>query len=284
MNITLAAVQMECGANVDANRDKAERMVREAAAAGAQVILLPELFETPYFCKVQDAVWFERAQSWEEHPMRARFEALAQELHVVLPISFFERGGQAFFNAVAVIDATGKTLGIYRKTHIPQGPGYEEKFYFSPGDTGPRVWRTAYGCVGVGICWDQWFPELARAMVLMGADMLLYPTAIGTEPQHPEMDTSEHWLQTQRGHAGANMVPVAAANRVGTEWQRGETLSFYGSSFIAGPRAELCALAGREGETIISRTFDLRRFAHERAEWGLFRDRRPECYERLRGY
>ncbi len=282
--VTIAAVQMSCSESAEENRKKALKKIGEAAEQGAQIILLPELFEGPYFCKTQKGREFARAFSWEEHPGRADFEAMAREKEVVLPISFFEKAGKAYFNSVAVIDADGKTLGIYRKNHIPQGPGYEEKFYFSPGDLGLKVWETAYARIGVGICWDQWFPEAARAMSLMGAELLFYPTAIGSEPETPELDSSEHWQTVQRGHAGANMVPLTAANRIGTESQDGVTMTFYGSSFIAGARAEFQARADKTEETILTASFDLKLIEQDRAEWGLLRDRRPENYTRLMSY
>jgi N-carbamoylputrescine amidase len=282
--VRVAAIQTSFSNVVEENWDRAERLIRQAAAKGAQIVLMPELFERHYFCKTQEAVYFGQASSWDAHPARARFEALAAELKVVLPFSFFEKAKQAYFNSVAIIDADGTTLGIYRKTHIPQGPGYEEKFYFSPGDGGLKVWQTAYGCIGVGICWDQWSPEAARVMTLMGAEMLFYPTAIGSEPQDAGLDSCEHWQRTQFGHAGANMTPVVTANRTGTEAQNGVELTFYGSSFIAGPRAQTMAAAERTGEQILLAEFDLTAMAAERAAWGIFRDRRPEIYGRLTDY
>ncbi len=279
--VTVAAVQSAFGNEARANWDRAEQAIRAAAAHGAQIVLLPELFERHYFCKTQEMRFFVYATSWKEHPARERFAALAAELGVVLPFSFYERAGNAYFNSVAVIDADGRTLGVYRKTHIPQGPGYEEKFYFSPGDGGLKVWQTAYGCIGVGICWDQWSPEAARCMVLMGAEILFYPTAIGSEPQDASLDSSEHWRRTQLGHAGANMVPVVAANRVGTERQSGIEMTFYGNSFIAGSRAQFLDQAGPAEERILYASLDLERNRNERAAWGLFRDRRPELYARI---
>jgi N-carbamoylputrescine amidase len=215
----------------------------------------------------------------EEHPLIARFSALARELGVVLPVSFFEKAGQVYFNSVAVIDADGRVLGIYRKSHIPQGPGYEEKFYFSPGDTGFRVWQTAFGVVGVGICWDQWFPECARSMALMGAEVLLYPTAIGSEPPNPDYDSQPHWEMTMRGHAAANIMPVLASNRIGRETApEGRFVEFYGSSFIADEAGQLVNKASRADEGVICATFDLQEIAELRASWGVFRDRRPALY------
>ncbi len=277
----VAAIQMVCTDDAEENRQRAMEKIRQAAAEGAKIILLPELFENLYFCKIQDPAWFDQACSWQEHPGRKEFEHLAKELEVVLPVSFFERDGQSCFNSIAIIDADGSTLGVYRKTHIPQGPGYEEKYYFSPGDCGLKVWKTAYGTIGVGICWDQWFPEAARTMALMGADFLFYPTAIGSEPDDPDLDSSEHWMTVQRGHAGANMIPVITANRSGHETQGSVSLDFYGSSFIAGPRAELTARAGRNSEEILYGDFDPDSLKRDRSAWGIFRDRRPDCYKRM---
>lgn len=277
----LASIQMSCSEDPATNRSRAVDFVRVAASSGAQIILLPEFFETHYFCKTQEVDFYELAHPWDSHPLRALFEPLAAELRVVLPISFYERAGRSFFNSAAVIDANGETLGVYRKSHIPQAPGYEEKFYFSPGDTGFRVWPTAHGRIGVGICWDQWFPEAARIMALQGAEVLLYPTAIGTEPLLPGLDSSSHWQTVQRGHAGANMIPLVAANRVGSEKRGNSAATFYGSSFIAGARGEILAAAGREEETILTATVDPAHNERERIEWGIFRDRRCDLYGRI---
>ena len=276
--VTVAAIQMACGWDRERNVRAAERLVREAAAAGAGIVLLQELFETPYFCKDQKAEHFALAGEAGDHPLLARMADLAAELGVVLPVSFFERANNAYFNAVAVIDADGRQLGIYRKSHIPDGPGYQEKYYFNPGDTGFRVWQTRFARIGVGICWDQWFPEAARAMALMGAELLLYPTAIGSEPQDPGLDSRDHWQRVMQGHAAANMLPVVAANRIGTERGESCTLTFYGSSFITDGRGAILARAGREEEAVITARFDLEALARERAGWGLFRDRRPDLY------
>jgi len=277
--LTLAATQFACSWDLPANADRAEALVRRAAARGARVVLVQELFATPYFCITQDPAHFDLARPMDGHPLIARFASLARELGVVLPCSYFERAGQAFFNAVAMIDADGRVLGNYRKTHIPQGPGYEEKYYFSPGDTGYRVWDTAHGRIGVGICWDQWFPEAARAMALLGAEVLLYPTAIGSEPHNPGYDSQSHWEMAMRGHAAANILPVVASNRIGVEASPdGRQMTFYGSSFIAGPQGEVLARADRESEAVITATVDLDSVAAMRAAWGLFRDRRPETY------
>lgn len=280
--VTLAATQFACTWDLAANADTAERLVREAAAAGAQVILVQELFATPYFCITQEARHLALAAPFVGHPLVARFAALARELGVVCPVSFFERAGQAHFNSLAMIDADGQVLGLYRKSHIPQGPGYEEKFYFSPGDTGLHVWDTAFGRIGAGICWDQWFPEAARAMALMGAEAILYPTAIGSEPPAPGHDSQPHWECVMRGHAAANMLPVVAANRVGTETAAdGTPVTFYGSSFVADGTGAVLARAGRTGEAVVAATVDLDAAAALRASWGLFRDRRPDLYGRL---
>ena len=277
--VTIAALQRSWSENTEENVQRAEDWIRIAAAKGAHLILLPELFESPYFCKEQRPVNFDRAHPVTNHPTLIRMKQLARELAVVLPISFFEKAGPVFFNSLAMIDADGELLGLYRKSHIPDGPGYQEKFYFSPGDTGFRVWMTRYGCVGVGICWDQWFPEAARCMALKGAEILLYPTAIGSEPLAPEWDSQAHWMRVMQGHAAANMVPVIAANRVGAETGEEYTLSFYGSSFIAGSMGELLQTAPRDEEAILLQSFDLETLLRKRQSWGIFRDRRPDLYE-----
>ena len=277
--VTIAALQRSWSENMEENVQRAEDWIRIAAAKGAHLILLPELFESPYFCKEQRPVHFDRAHPVTNHPTLIRMQQLARELAVVLPVSFFEKAGPVFFNSLAMIDADGELLGLYRKSHIPDGPGYQEKFYFSPGDTGFRIWMTRYGCVGVGICWDQWFPEAARCMVLKGAEILLYPTAIGSEPLAPEWDSQAHWMRVMQGHAAANMVPVIAANRVGVETGEEYTLSFYGSSFIAGSMGELLQTAPRDEEAILLQSFDLEALRIQRQSWGVFRDRRPDLYE-----
>jgi N-carbamoylputrescine amidase len=253
-----------------------------AHAQGAQVIVLPELFATPYFCIEQNARHLQLAHSAADSPLLRRFGALARELAVVLPISFFERAGNVYFNSLAVFDTDGTQLGIYRKSHIPNGPGYQEKFYFTGGDTGFKVWKTHYGCLGVGVCWDQWFPEGARIMALQGAELLLYPTAIGSEPPPaPPVDSRLHWQRTQQGHAAANLMPLVAANRIGIEHSLlDSTLSirFYGSSFIADPSGALVAQAGQEQEEVISAAFDLDELRRARDNWFVFRDRRPDLY------
>ena len=279
--VTVAATQFACSGDAAANVAKAETMVRRAAGDGAQIVLLQELFETPYFCKDQKKELFELAHPVESHPTLARLGKVAAELSVVLPVSFFERANNAYYNSLMVIDADGRQLGLYRKSHIPDGPGYQEKFYFNPGDTGFRTWRTAYGRIGVGICWDQWFPECARSMALQGAELLFYPTAIGSEPQDATINSRDHWQRVMQGHAGANMMPVIASNRIGREQGESCAITFYGSSFIAGPRGEKIAEAGEAGETVLTASFDLEEMRIDRAAWGFFRDRRPELYTEL---
>jgi len=276
--VTIAATQMACGWDLEANAGRAEDLVREAAGKGANVVLLQELFATPYFCPDQDEKHFALARPFEKNPLISRFAGLAAELGVVLPVSFFERANNAYYNSVAIVDADGAVLGRYRKSHIPQGPGYEEKFYFSPGDTGFRVWTTRFGTIGVGICWDQWFPECARSMALLGADILLYPTAIGSEPADPGLDSRDHWQRAMQGHAAANMVALAASNRIGVEENDSAAMTFYGSSFVAGPTGEKRAEAGRDEQAVVTAAFDLDGMRAMRASWGLFRDRRPDLY------
>ena len=276
--VRVAAIQMACSADREANVRHAVDAVREAAGQGARIVLLPELFETPYFCKDQDPRHFDLARPRQDNPTLARFAVLAAELAVVLPVSFFERAGAAYFNSLVVIDADGHELGLYRKSHIPDGPGYQEKFYFNPGDTGFRVWPTRYGALGVAICWDQWFPEAARVMALRGAELLLYPTAIGSEPQDATLDSSGHWQRVMQGHAAANVMPLVAANRIGRETGRDAQVTFYGSSFIAGPTGELLTSADRERDAVLVADLDLAEIALRRRAWGVFRDRRPDLY------
>ncbi|HJV37303.1 MAG TPA: N-carbamoylputrescine amidase [Geothrix sp.] len=272
--IRVAATQCAFTGSLDENVARVEGLVREAAATGAQVILPSELFEGPYFCREEKDAFFDWARPAEGHPTIARFQALARELGVVIPVSFFEKDGPHHYNSLAMVDADGSMLGVYRKSHIPDGPGYEEKFYFRPGNTGFKVWETRFGRLGVGICWDQWYPECARAMMLMGAEVLFYPTAIGTEPENPELDTKDLWQRAMIGHAVSNVVPVVAANRVGTEG--GQT--FYGHSFIANHRGDKVAELGRTGAGVITADFDLEEIRRNRASFGFFRDRRPELY------
>ena len=276
--VTVAATQMACTWDREANVKNAEALVREAAGAGAQVVLIQELFETPYFCVDQKQDHFALAHPVAGHPVLERMSALAQELGVVLPVSFFERANNAHYNSLAMIDADGRNLGVYRKTHIPDGPGYREKFYFNPGDSGFRVWQTRHGCLGAGICWDQWFPECARAMAVMGAEILFYPTAIGSEPQDPTLNSKDHWQRTMQGHAAANVTPLVASNRIGREEGEDAGITFYGSSFIADPTGAKLAEANETDRAVITATFDLDAVRAQRASWGLFRDRRPELY------
>lgn len=282
--VTFAATQFAARADGAANVARAEQLVRDAAGRGAQVILLQELFASLYFCQDQDAAHFALAAPFAGNPLIARMAALAAELDVVLPVSFFERAGQAHFNSLAMIDADGTVLGLYRKSHIPDGTGYQEKFYFTPGDTGFRVWKTRFGIMGVGVCWDQWFPEAARAMALMGAEALLYPTAIGSEPAPaPPLDSLGPWRHVMQGHAAANVMPVIAANRTGHE-KLSMPVTFYGSSFIADEAGARVSELGRDDEGVALASFDLDAVAARRAGWGLFRDRRPDLYGLLGGH
>jgi N-carbamoylputrescine amidase len=275
---------MSCSWSLADNIQKADGLVRQAAAAGAQIILLQELFATPYFCQKEKPAYYRLACEAAESSLLAHFQALARELAVVLPISFYEKHHNALYNSVAIFDADGSLAGIYRKSHIPDGPGYEEKFYFNPGDTGFRVWDTRYARIGVGICWDQWFPEAARCMALQGAELLFYPTAIGSEPDDPTVDSKDHWQMCMRGHAAANLIPVIAANRIGSETDEDSTLVFYGSSFITGPQGQLLAEADRCHEGILTAEFDRDELAVLRAGWGIYRDRRPDLYRTLLTY
>jgi N-carbamoylputrescine amidase len=278
-NVTVAATQMACGVEPAENIARAEKLVREAAGKGAQIILIQELFETPYFCQDEIHAFFSIAKPLSENAAIAHFAPIAKELGVVLPISVFERAGQNFFNTIAILDADGANLGFYRKSHIPDGPGYSEKFYFSPGDTGFKVWDTRYARIGVGICWDQWFPETSRAMALMGAELLFFPTAIGSEPQDPTLDSRGHWQRTMQGQAAANVMPLIASNRIGTEaGHRGTSMTFYGSSFITDHTGDKVAEATKTEETTLTATFDLDAIAQLRGYWGTFRDRRPDLY------
>ncbi len=275
--LRVAAIQYAPGATGSDPLDEASRLVRSAAGQGAQVVLLPELFMGPYFCKTQDEAHFASAHPLDRHPIVEALAPLARELDVVLPLSIFEREGPHHYNSLVMVDADGTPLGVYRKSHIPDGPGYQEKFYFRPGNTGFRVWDTRHGRLGVGICWDQWFPEAARAMVLAGAEVLFYPTAIGAEPQDPTLDTAARWRRAMVGHAVSNTTPVVAANRIGDE--AGQV--FYGTSFIADGSGEVVAELSRAEAGIIAHSFDLDALARERAAWGFFRDRRPDLYGAL---
>lgn len=278
-NVTVACAQMACTWDLPANVDRAEKLIREAAARGAQIVLIQELFEAPYFCIEQHAKHFGLATTLEESPTIRRFQALAKSLNVVLPVSWFERAGRAFFNSVAIVDADGAVLGVYRKSHIPNDIGYQEKQYFSPGDTGFRVWQTKYGKIGVAICWDQWFPEAARAMALQGAEMLFYPSAIGTDPAYG-LEMADPWQLVTRGHAIANTVPVIACNRIGVEKATTSDLeiTFFGASFIADQGGNKVAEADAGSETVLVHTFDLEACRRTRELWPLFRDRRPDLY------
>ena len=282
--VKVAALQFSCSKEVQENINKAEKMVREAADNGANIILLPELFERQYFCQEKRYDYYDYALPLEKNPAVNRFKEVAKELGVVIPVSFYERDIDRLFNTVAMIDADGSVLGIYRKTHIPDDHFYQEKFYFTPGDTGFKVFDTRFGCIGVGICWDQWFPETARCMAVQGAEMLLYPTAIGSEPIL-DVNSSGHWRRVMQGHAAANLMPVVAANRIGVETVepckenagQSSSLDFYGCSFIADATGDIIASAKQE-ETILYGEFDLDALKEDRLSWGLFRDRRPETY------
>jgi len=275
--VTVAATQMACGWDIDKNLAKAEALIRQAHKDGAQIILIQELFATPYFCKDQDPKYFSMAEAVDDSRVIEKMQALAKELQVVLPVSFFEKANRAYFNSLVVIDADGSVVSHYRKSHIPDGPGYQEKFYFSPGDTGFKVADTRYAKIGVAICWDQWFPEAARSMVLMGADFLFYPTAIGSEPVTGD-DSRDHWCRVMQGHSAANMVPVIASNRIGVETGESCEITFYGSSFITDETGGMVGQASRDAEEVIVASFDIDRIVAERAGWGLFRDRRPDLY------
>ncbi len=284
-NVTIGAVQMQMTASVEENIAKADKLVREAASKGANVILLPELFERPYFCQERRYEYYEYAKSVEENDAVIHFAKVAKELGVVIPVSFYEKDVNRLFNSIAVIDADGSVPGVYRKTHIPDDHFYQEKFYFVPGDTGFKVWDTRFGRIGIGICWDQWFPETARSLAVQGAEMILYPTAIGSEPIL-ECDSMPHWRRCMQGHAGSNLLPVVAANRIGLETvtpckensMQESSLCFYGSSFITDETGEIVASASRDKEEVLVATFDLDQVAENRLSWGIFRDRRPECY------
>jgi len=284
--VRVATLQMSCEWNVERNLARAESLVRAAADGGAQIILLPELFETPYFCIEQDNRHLALASTLDDNRAVRHFARIARELGVVLPVSFFERAGPVFFNSIAIVDADGSVLGLYRKSHIPNGPGYQEKNYFSPGDTGFRTWSTRFARIGVGICWDQWFPETARSMALLGAELFFFPTAIGSEPPPAlPVNSREHWQRTQQGHAAANLTPLIAANRYGVERSlqdpNGLYIRFYGSSFIADATGAKVAEAGEEGDAVLLHTFDLEEIAQLRENWFVFRDRRPDLYGNL---
>jgi N-carbamoylputrescine amidase len=273
--ITVAAIQTSYGEDINANIKKTERFIRDAAKKGAQVILPSELFQGPYFCTTQEEKWFAHAHPAATHPCVEALAPVAKELGVVIPVSIFERDGPHYYNSLVAVDADGKQLGVYRKSHIPDGPGYNEKYYFRPGDTGFKVWDTKFGRIGVGICWDQWFPEAARAMAMAGAEVLFYPTAIGSEPHDASLDTRDPWRRAMQGHAVSNVIPVVAANRIGTE---ASGQAFYGSSFIADHRGDLVESFDRSEEGVLVHSFDLDFLDRHRAAWGFFRDRRTEFY------
>jgi N-carbamoylputrescine amidase len=277
-SITVAGIQTSYGADMAANIAKTEGFVREAARRGADVVLPSELLQGIYFCTKQDPKWFETAFSVDEHPCVLALAKLAGELSVVIPISFFEKEGPRYYNSVAIADADGAILGVYRKSHIPDGPGYQEKYYFRPGDTGFKIWKTKRGTIGVGICWDQWYPETARAMAVAGAEVLFYPTAIGSEPYDAALDTHRQWQRAMQGHAVSNAIPIVAANRIGVENNDGVLQAFYGHSFITDHTGELVDSFGREDEGVLVQTFDLSLIESYRADWGFFRDRRTDLY------
>lgn len=280
MIVKVAATQMSISWDIEDNLIKAEQMVRKAAQAGAKIILLQELFKTPYFCQIENYDYFKLAEEYPHSQLIARFQKIAQELDVVLPISFFEKDGNVFFNSLAMVDADGTILGKYRKAHIPTGQCYEEKFYFSPGDDDFKVFATKYGKVGISICWDQWFPEVARILALQGAEIILYPTAIGSEPVL-DKDSKDHWQHVMCGHAAANIIPVVASNRVGVEKEKGSAMTFFGSSFIADQYGNMVASMDRRSEGFITFEFDLQNINDQRISWGVFRDRRPDLYQRI---
>lgn len=276
--LSLAALQTQYGSDLQDNIDRTITLIRQAAAGGAQIILPSELFQGRYFCTTQDERWFATAYPALEHPCVTQLQPVAAELGVVIPVSIFEREGPRYYNSVVVLDADGTALGTYRKSHIPDGPGYQEKYYFRPGDTGFKVWNTRYAKIGVGICWDQWYPEAARAMALLGAEVLFYPTAIGSEPHDGTLDTRDPWRRAMQGHAVSNVIPVVAANRIGVEKGLGDDQHFYGSSFITDHRGDLIADLSRMEEGIAYGTVDLTFLDRHRAAWGFFRDRRPDLY------
>ena len=279
--VTVAATHMACSNDTDKNVSNAEKLVRQAASEGAQIILIQELFESQYFCMDQKEELFELSKPFENHPTIKKFSELAKELKVVLPVSFFEKANRAHYNSVAIVDADGSVLGKYRKSHIPDGPGYQEKFYFNPGDTGFKVWNTKYAKIGVGICWDQWFPEAARSMVLSGAELLLYPTAIGGEPEDDGFDSSDMWQRAMIGHSASNQIPVIASNRIGTEKGIDIENYFYGRSFVTNHVGDKIAEGSRDKEEVLIGKINLSEAETLRNVWGVFRDRRPELYKGL---
>lgn len=280
-NVNVAAIQMSCGRDVNENILTADKLVRKAAANGAEIILLQELFENVYFCQKEKIEYYGLSKTVEDNDAINHFKAVAKELGVVLPISFYERKNNARYNSVVVLDADGSNLGTYRKSHIPDGPGYEEKFYFNLGDTGFKVFKTKFGTIGIGICWDQWFPETARAMTLMGAELLFFPTAIGSEPDGSGTESKNHWQRCMQGHAAANIIPVIASNRIGKETEDEMSIDFYGASFITDSKGKIVQEASCDQEEIIYHTFDLDQIDLDRVDWGVFRDRRTDLYKPL---
>lgn len=278
--ITVAAIQTSYGDDLAANIDKTAHFIREAADRGAQVILPSELFQGPYFCTDQKEEWFASAFPAATHPCVTALQPVAKSLGVVIPVSIFEKDGPHYFNSIVMLDADGALMGVYRKSHIPDGPGYQEKYYFRPGDTGYKVWCTRFGVLGVGICWDQWYPECARAMAMMGAEVLFYPTAIGSEPHDGSLDTRDPWRRAMQGHAVSNCMPVVASNRIGTENANAKPQAFYGSSFIADHRGDLVQSFDRTEEGVLVHRFDLDFLTRHRAAWGFFRDRRADLAAR----
>lgn len=279
--ITVAATQMACSWDVQKNIDQAKDLIIQAAKSGANIILLQELFERKYFPQQQKPAYMDFACAMKDDLALQQLQKLAKDLHVVLPISFFEKKNTTRFNSIAIIDADGEILGIYRKSHIPDDVGYEEKYYFTPGNTGFKVWQTKYGKIGVGICWDQWFPEAARCMALMGADFIFYPSAIGSVPKHPEINSRDHWQRTIQGHAAANLIPIVVSNRIGTETIEDSSIRFYGSAFITDQTGKIVEQADEETTTVLIHTFDMEKIKETRNSWGLFRDRRPDLYQRI---
>lgn len=276
--LTVGAIQTSYGRDIQENIAKTETFVRDAAKRGAQIVLPSELFQDIYFCTEQNPKWFETAHPWDVHPCVIAMQKLAKSLKIVIPVSIFEQDGPRYYNSVVILDADGESLGLYRKSHIPDGPGYQEKYYFRPGDTGFKAWKTRHGTIGVGICWDQWYPECARAMALAGAEVLFYPTAIGSEPYDGALDTHKRWQRAMQGHAVSNAIPIVAANRIGLEENAGHKQKFYGHSFIADHTGELVEKFGAADEGVLVHTFDLTEIESYRADWGFFRDRRTDLY------
>lgn len=279
--VTLGVVQFACSDDVAENIATASRLVRQAAAEGANIVVVQELFEGHYFCQEENPAHFDRARPLDGHPTLAAMQSLAAGCGVVIPVSLFERKNQAYYNSLVMVDDRGEALGVYRKSHIPDGPGYHEKFYFNPGDTGFPVWETAYAKVGTLICWDQWFPEPARILALKGAEIICYPTAIGSEPQDPTLQSKDHWQRTMQGHSAANLTPVIASNRIGREVGKNAEITFYGASFITGADGAKLVEAEVPDEMVLTAEIDLEAARRQRLNWGVFRDRRPDLYAEL---